>query len=48
MLTEKISPRYVDLDSWSAGDMLGAMYENGGNTTHRSAQACSCALRAPG
>ncbi len=27
MLTEKISPRYVELDSWSSGEMLGAMYE---------------------
>jgi N-acetylmuramic acid 6-phosphate etherase len=28
MLTEKISPRYVDLDSWSSGEMLAAMYES--------------------
>ena len=28
MLTEKISPRYVELDSWSAGEMLAAMYES--------------------
>lgn len=27
MLTEQISPRYVDLDSWSTGEMLEAMYE---------------------
>jgi N-acetylmuramic acid 6-phosphate etherase len=27
MLTEKISPRYVELDSWSTGEMLAAMYE---------------------
>jgi N-acetylmuramic acid 6-phosphate etherase len=27
MLTEKISPRYVELDSWSSGEMLAAMYE---------------------
>jgi N-acetylmuramic acid 6-phosphate etherase len=28
MLTEKISPRYVDLDSWSSGEMIAAMYES--------------------
>jgi N-acetylmuramic acid 6-phosphate etherase len=28
MLTEKISPRYVELDSWSASEMLAAMYES--------------------
>src|SRR5947207_13715996 len=27
MLTEHISPRFVDLDSWSTGDMIQAMYE---------------------
>ena len=27
MHTEKISSRYVDLDSWSAGEMIAAMYE---------------------
>lgn len=27
MLTEQISSRYVELDSWSTGDMLAAMYE---------------------
>jgi N-acetylmuramic acid 6-phosphate etherase len=27
MVTEQISPRYVDLDSWSAADMIAAMYE---------------------
>ena len=27
ILTEQISPRYVDLDSWSTGDMIEAMYE---------------------
>lgn len=27
MLTEKISPRFVELDSWSTGDMIEAMYE---------------------
>src|SRR6266540_2029765 len=27
MLTEQISPRYVDLDSWSSGEMIAAMYE---------------------
>lgn len=27
MLTEQISPRYVDLDSWSTGEMIDAMYE---------------------
>ena len=27
ILTEQISPRYVDLDSWSAGEMIDAMYE---------------------
>lgn len=28
MLTEKISPRYVDLDSWSSCEMIAAMYES--------------------
>jgi len=28
MLTEKISPRYVELDSWSSDEMLAAMYES--------------------
>jgi N-acetylmuramic acid 6-phosphate etherase len=28
MLTEKISPRYVDLDSWPSGEMIAAMYES--------------------
>src|SRR6266849_3164866 len=28
MLTEKISPRYVELDSWPLGEMLAAMYES--------------------
>ncbi|HMA73482.1 MAG TPA: N-acetylmuramic acid 6-phosphate etherase [Xanthobacteraceae bacterium] len=28
MLTEKISPRYVELDSWSSGEMVAAMYES--------------------
>lgn len=27
MLTEHISPRFVDLDSWSTGDMIEAMYD---------------------
>jgi len=27
MLTEQISPRYIDLDSWSAEEMIAAMYE---------------------
>jgi N-acetylmuramic acid 6-phosphate etherase len=27
MLTERVSPRYVDLDSWPIKDMLAAMYE---------------------
>lgn len=27
MLTEQMSPRYVDLDSWSSGEMIAAMYE---------------------
>jgi N-acetylmuramic acid 6-phosphate etherase len=27
MLTEQISPRYVDLDSWSTPEMIAAMYE---------------------
>lgn len=27
MPTEQISPRFVDLDSWSTGDMLDGMYE---------------------
>src|SRR5258706_11387633 len=28
MLTEKISPRYVELDSWSSGEIIAAMYES--------------------
>jgi N-acetylmuramic acid 6-phosphate etherase len=28
MLTEKISPRYVELDCWPSGEMLAAMYES--------------------
>jgi N-acetylmuramic acid 6-phosphate etherase len=28
MLTEMISPRYVDLDSWSTSEMIAAMYES--------------------
>jgi N-acetylmuramic acid 6-phosphate etherase len=27
MLTERISPRFVDLDSWSTNDMIEAMYD---------------------
>ncbi len=27
MLTERISPRYLDLDSWSSGEMIAAMCE---------------------
>jgi N-acetylmuramic acid 6-phosphate etherase len=27
MLTEEVSPRYVDLDSWSTSEMIAAMYE---------------------
>lgn len=27
MRTEQISPRYVELDSWPTGEMIGAMYE---------------------
>src|ERR1043165_9957350 len=27
MLTERISPRFVDLDSWSTADMTAAMYD---------------------
>ena len=27
MLTEKISPRYMELDSWPSGEMIAAMYE---------------------
>ncbi len=27
MATEQISPRYIDLDSWSAAEMIRAMYE---------------------
>src|ERR1035437_10013405 len=27
MQTEQISPRYVELDSWSAAEMIAAMYE---------------------
>ena len=28
MLTEEISPRYLELDSWSSGEMIAAMYES--------------------
>jgi N-acetylmuramic acid 6-phosphate etherase len=28
MLTEKISPRYVDLDTWSTDEMIAAMHES--------------------
>src|SRR6266446_3588404 len=28
MFTEKISPRYVELDSWSSDEMIAAMYES--------------------
>jgi N-acetylmuramic acid 6-phosphate etherase len=28
MPTEQISPRYLDLDSWSTGEMIAAMYES--------------------
>jgi N-acetylmuramic acid 6-phosphate etherase len=28
MLTEKISARYTELDSWSSGEMIAAMYES--------------------
>src|SRR5260370_34408300 len=28
MLTEKISQRYVELDSWASGEMIAAMYES--------------------
>src|SRR5260370_20070280 len=28
MLTEKISRRHADLDSWSSGEMIAAMYES--------------------
>src|SRR5579871_1081225 len=28
MLTEEISPRYMELDSWSSGDMLATLYES--------------------
>src|SRR5258708_17816826 len=28
MLREKISPRYAELDSWSSGEMIAAMYES--------------------
>src|SRR5260370_9152748 len=28
MLTEKISPGYAELDSWSSGEMIAAMYES--------------------
>src|SRR5579864_819344 len=28
MRTEEISPRYLDLDSWSSGEMIAAMYES--------------------
>src|SRR4029079_10248464 len=27
MRTEQISPRYVDLDTWSTAEMIAAMYE---------------------
>ena len=27
MRTEQIDPRYVELDSWSASEMIAAMYE---------------------
>src|SRR3974390_3234479 len=27
MLTEQISPRYIDLDSWPTGEIIIAMYE---------------------
>src|SRR5262245_16933642 len=27
MLTEQISPRYIELDSWSSGEMIAARYE---------------------
>ena len=27
MLTEQISPRYIDLDSWPTGEIIAAMYE---------------------
>ena len=27
MRTEQIDPRYVDLDTWSASEMISAMYE---------------------
>ena len=27
MRTEQINPRYVDLNSWSAAEMIAAMYE---------------------
>jgi N-acetylmuramic acid 6-phosphate etherase len=27
MRTEQIDPRYADLDSWSAAEMIAAMYE---------------------
>src|SRR3954452_24912288 len=27
MLTEQISARFIDLDSWSTGDMIEAMYD---------------------
>src|SRR3954453_10446139 len=27
MLSEQISPRFVDLDSWSTSDMIAAMYD---------------------
>src|SRR4029078_6565390 len=27
MRTEQIDPRYVDLDSWSASEMIAAMYD---------------------
>jgi N-acetylmuramic acid 6-phosphate etherase len=27
MLTEHISPRFIDLDSWSTGEMTAAMHD---------------------
>src|SRR5947199_2225614 len=39
MLTEHISQRFVDLDSWSTGDMTAAMYEG---------QLSACAAVKPG
>jgi hypothetical protein len=43
MRTEQISPRYIELDSWSAAEMIAAMHssnmdqlsgETGGQGTH--------------